>query len=189
MDTVHEFKARRINGDEIDLSSYKDEVLLIVNGASKCGYTPQYKDLQALYQKYRERGLRILLFPCNDFLHQEEDDEQTIQQFCSVKFGVEFDLFEKVKILGSEPHPLYQFLQACGKPAVSPGGLKPTLFSFFKKLAYFLMGKKPQLPAGVQWNFHKFLISRKGEVVSHFLSEVEPFDPELIRQIESELDA
>ena len=142
MNSLYEITLKRINGQETSLSDYKGSTLLIVNGASKCGYTPQYADLQKLHTTYKDRGLKILLFPCNDFLNQEEGEEQEIENFCETRFHVEFDLFEKVKILGSDPHPLYKILQDFDQPAISPGGLKSTFFRGFKKLAYFMMGKK-----------------------------------------------
>jgi len=188
LNSLYEITLKRINGQETSLSDYKGSTLLIVNGASKCGYTPQYADLQKLHTTYKDRGLKILLFPCNDFLNQEEGEEQEIENFCETRFHVEFDLFEKVKILGSDPHPLYKILQDFDQPAISPGGLKSTFFRGFKKLAYFMMGKKPKTPGGVQWNFHKYLIGPDGEVKAHFLSEMEPFDPVLIASIEQQLN-
>ena len=188
METIYDIEVKRINGEKTRLSEYKGKVLLIVNGASKCGYTPQYRELQKLHSKYKGKGLKILLFPCNDFLNQEEGEDMEIENFCKSNFNIEFDLFGKVKILGSNAHPLYQLLQDFSQPAISPGGMKTILFGGFKKLAYFMMGKRPKIPGGVQWNFHKYLVGPNGEVQAHFLSEVDPFNDVLIERIETQLE-
>ncbi len=187
MESIYDIKLKLINGQELSLSDYKGKTLLIVNGASKCGYTPQYTNLQKLHTTYNERGLKILVFPCNDFLNQEEGEDREIENFCTTKFRTEFDLFEKIKILGSSPHPLYKILQDFNQPAISPGGIKSFLFGGFKKMAYFMMGKYPRTPGGTQWNFHKYLVGPEGEVQAHFLSETDPFHPVLIKKIEEQL--
>ena len=134
MTTVFDFTAQDIAGKDVDLSQYQGKVLLIVNTASKCGFTPQYKGLQALFEKYRERGLEVLGFPCNQFGHQEPGDEAAISEFCELNFGVDFPLFGKIDVNGDNAHPLYRHLKE-----EAPG----------------LLGSK-----AVKWNFTKFLVNR-----------------------------
>jgi glutathione peroxidase len=148
-----------IDGKEISLSSFNGKVLLIVNVASKCGYTPQYKDLQALYEKYKDNGLEILGFPCNDFGWQEPGTNEEIKQFCSMNYGVTFKLFDKVKITGKDKHKLYS--------ALTDNDVTGT--------------------KNVKWNFEKFLISKNGDIVSRYASKVKPMDEELVSAIEAEL--
>lgn len=156
--TVSDITVKTIDGKEKQLNEYAGKVLLIVNVASYCGYTPQYSGLEALNQKYRDAGLRILGFPCNDFGTQEPGTNSEIAQFCETSYGVTFDLFDKVHAKGSEQHPLYAKLTQ----AVEPTG-------------------------DVAWNFEKFLINQQGEVVARFKSGVKPDSPELISAIEQAL--
>lgn len=156
--TVSDIAVKTIDGKEKPLSDYAGNVLLIVNVASYCGYTPQYAGLEKLNQKYRDAGLRILGFPCNDFGAQEPGSNAEIVQFCSTNYDVTFELFDKVHAKGSEQHPLYGRLTS----AVEPTG-------------------------NVSWNFEKFLVSKQGEVVARFKSSVKPDSPELIAAIEKEL--
>lgn len=155
------FKVKNIDGKIIDLSRYQGKVVLIVNVASECGYTPQYKQLQALHAKHAKDGLAILGFPCNDFGGQEPGDERTIKKFCSSNYGVEFDLFAKVKITGKEAAPLYKFLQS-----------KET---------------NPRHSGKVGWNFEKFLLGRDGQVVGRFASDVDPEGEAFVGAIVREL--
>ncbi len=156
--TVADISVKTINGQEKQLAEYGGNVLLIVNVASYCGYTPQYAGLETLNQKYRDAGLRILAFPCNDFGAQEPGSNDEIAQFCTTNYGVNFELFDKVHAKGSEQHPLYAQLTS----AVEPTG-------------------------DVAWNFEKFLVSKQGEVVARFKSSVKPDSPELVAAIEQEL--
>lgn len=156
--TVSDISVKTMNGESKPLTEYAGNVLLIVNVASYCGYTPQYAGLEQLNQKYREAGLRILGFPCNDFGAQEPGSNPEIVQFCTKNYGVTFDLFDKVHAKGSEQHPLYARLTN----AVEPSG-------------------------DVAWNFEKFLVNKQGEVVARFKSSVKPDSPELIAAIETEL--
>ena len=156
--TVSEIAEKTIDGNEKKLAEYADQVLLIVNVASYCGYTPQYSGLEELNQKYGERGLQVLGFPCNDFGAQEPGTNEEIAQFCETKYGVTFELFDKVHAKGAKQHPLYQILTS----SVEPTG-------------------------DVAWNFEKFLINKEGEVVARFKSGVNPNAPELIEAIEAEL--
>lgn len=156
MTTVHDFTAKRLSGKEEKLSDYKGKMLLIVNTASKCGFTPQYEGLQELYDQYKDKGLEILGFPCNQFGAQEPGSEKDIASFCSVNYGVTFPMFAKIDVNGDDAHPLYKFLKSEKKG---------------------VMGSE-----SIKWNFTKFLIDREGEVVARF----GPQDtPELIgRRIE-----
>ncbi len=156
--TVLDIAVKTIDGKEKQLSDYSGNVLLIVNVASYCGYTPQYDGLEKLNQQYRDAGLRILAFPCNDFGAQEPGSNAEIVEFCTTNYGVNFELFDKVHAKGSEQHPLYAQLTS----AVEPTG-------------------------DVAWNFEKFLVSKQGEVVARFKSGVKPDSPELIAAIEKEL--
>lgn len=146
--TIFDHSAKRNNGDLESLSEYKGQVLLIVNTASKCGFTPQYKQLQALYERYQEKGFTVLGFPCDQFGHQEPGDDADIQQFCEMNFGVSFPLFSKVDVNGSNAHPLFVELKQ-----EAPG---------------FLGSHR------VKWNFTKFLVDRHGRVVERFGSATKP---------------
>ena len=148
MSTVHDFSAPTINGEPKSLGDYRGQVLLIVNVASQCGFTPQYAGLEALWQKYHERGLVVLGFPCNQFGGQEPGDEATIANFCSSKFNVSFPLFAKVDVNGETAHPLWQHL---------------------KKAAPGVLGSEK-----IKWNFTKFLVNREGQVVKRYGSITKP---------------
>jgi glutathione peroxidase len=156
--SVSDITVKTIDGKEKPLKDYAGNVLLIVNVASYCGYTPQYKGLEQLSQKYKDQGLRVLGFPCNDFGAQEPGTNDEIQQFCDRTYGVTFELFDKVHAKGADQHPLYKTLT----DSVTPAG-------------------------AVSWNFEKFLIAKKGEVVARYRSGVTPDSPELIDAIEKEL--
>lgn len=145
--SIHEFSARLINGEEKALSDYKDQVLLIVNTASKCGLTPQYEELQILYETYKDQGFTVLGFPSNQFMNQEPGDHNEIAAFCERNYGVSFPIFEKVKVNGKEAHPLFQYLTS------QQGGL------FTEK---------------IKWNFTKFLIDRSGNVVKRYAPSTSP---------------
>jgi glutathione peroxidase len=159
MNNVSAIKVKDMDGKDVSLSSYKGKVLLIVNLASKCGYTPQYEELQKLYKKYNDQGLEILGFPCNDFGGQEPGTNQEIKEFCSTNYGVTFKLFDKVKILGKDKNKLYAVLTDND-----------------------VTGTKD-----VKWNFEKFLIAKNGDIVSRFPSKVEPVDKQIIEAIDKEL--
>ncbi|HLO84112.1 MAG TPA: glutathione peroxidase [Nostocaceae cyanobacterium] len=156
--TISDILVQTINGEDKQLKEYTGQVLLIVNVASYCGYTPQYAGLEQLNQKYREAGLRVLGFPCNDFGAQEPGTNQEILQFCVNKYKVSFELFDKIHTIGSQQHPLYTRLTN----AVEPKG-------------------------EVGWNFEKFVVSKQGEVVARFRSSVKPDSPKLTAIIEREL--
>ena len=145
---VYDFSARTLSGHEKALADFKGSVLLIVNTASKCGFTPQYGGLQALYEKYRSRGFEVLGFPCNQFLQQEPATGGEIQTFCERNFGVTFPLFEKIDVNGANAHPLFQYL---AKAAPGFLGLR-----------------------AIKWNFTKFLISRSGSPVKRYAPMTPP---------------
>jgi glutathione peroxidase len=156
------FKMTSLEGEEIDLARYQGKVVMIVNVASKCGYTPQYQQLQQLHEKYSERGLAILGFPCNQFLWQEPGSSSQIREFCSVKYGVTFDMFAKVDVKGKNACELYKFLTS--------------------------IDTKPQKAGKVFWNFEKFVLDRNGRVVARFGTSTRPDAPEVIQIIERELN-
>lgn len=161
MTTVHSFRARTIDGEERALSDYAGKVLLIVNVASKCGLTPQYEGLEGLHEKYAERGLEILGFPCNQFMGQEPGTEAEIKQFCQLKYDVTFPLFAKIEVNGAGAHPLYAHLKA-----------QPT---------------KPDGPGEIGWNFAKFLVDREGRVIARFAPTEKPQGRAIVEAIEGAL--
>lgn len=146
--SVHQFKVKDISGKEVDLSNYKDKVLLIVNTASKCGLTPQYKDLEKLYKEYKDKGLEILAFPSNQFMGQEPLEGEAIQEFCEINYGVTFKVFDKMDVIGDTQSPLFKYLSnksENGKVNVAP-----------------------------KWNFQKYLVDKNGNVVDYFLPITAP---------------
>lgn len=147
-DSIYDFKIDRLDGKTLDFKEYQGKVLLIVNTASQCGFTPQYAGLEKLYQTYRQQGFEILGFPCNQFGAQEPGDAQKIASFCSGKYNVTFPLFAKIQVNGKGTHPLYRFL---------------------KEKAKGLMGSE-----AIKWNFTKFLVNRKGEVVTRYAPAAKP---------------
>ena len=178
---------KTLEGREVTLSAYRGKVLLVVNVASRCGFTPQYRGLQFLHEKYMDRGFCILGFPCNDFLNQEPGSPAEILDFCESNYGIGFALFEKIRIRGGEAHPLYRILESCGLTSVSPGGIRSKLFKVFKSLMFWRREGRAPESGEVQWNFHKFLIDKKGFPVRHFASDCEPLDANLLACIEREL--
>lgn len=151
---------RMLNADKtVKLcDSYANQVILVVNTASKCGFTPQYEGLEELYKNYQAQGLVVLGFPSNDFAGQEPNNEAQIQDFCRLTYGVQFPMFEKVHVRGTQAHPFYQALTKAS-------------------------GEEPQ------WNFHKYLLDRNGQLVGNFPSQVKPDDPNLLQQIQTLLAA
>lgn len=145
---IYDISAQRLDGGDQSLGDYRGKVLLVVNTASKCGFTPQYKGLEALYEQYQEQGLEVLGFPCNQFAGQEPGDEEAIGAFCEKNYGVSFPMFAKVDVNGDQTHPLYQLL---------------------KEQAPGLLGSK-----GIKWNFTKFLVDRNGDVVRRYGSKDKP---------------
>lgn len=151
-------KVKSIKGEEVELSKYQGKVLLVVNVATRCGATPQYEQLEGLNDKYKDKGLAILGFPCNQFGAQEPGTEEEIAKFCKSKYDVSFDMFAKIEVNGDNASPLYKTLTSSAKPA-----------------------------GDVKWNFEKFLISRNGEIVARFPTKTKPDSPEIVQAIEAEL--
>ena len=168
-----------IDGTPGSLAEHKGKVILIVNVASKCGFTPQYEGLQALYDAYRERGFAVCGFPANDFAAQEPGSNQEIQAFCQSSFGVTFPMYAKIAVTGAERHPLYGALIAA-QPEV-----QDNVEELRKHLVEF--GVTPTQPPEVLWNFEKFLLSREGDVVARFSSSTAPDDTALRTAIERQL--
>ncbi len=147
MTSISDFSAKAIDGTEKSLAEYAGKAVLVVNTASKCGFTPQYKGLEELYKKYEDEGLVVLGFPCDQFAHQEPGTEDGIQEFCEVNFGVTFPLFSKINVNGDETHPLYEWLKT------EKGGVGPSR---------------------IKWNFTKFLIGKDGQPVKRYAPSTKP---------------
>jgi glutathione peroxidase len=154
-----DLNVKDIDGKDVSLKSYRGKVLLIVNVASRCGYTPQYKALEAVYEKYKDKGFAILAFPCNQFGGQEPGTNDEIKQFCSSKYNVSFPLFDKIEVNGANRHPLYNTLA----------------------------GKDSPFAGDIKWNFSKFLIGRDGTILKRFESKVTPDSGEVTQAIEAAL--
>jgi glutathione peroxidase len=177
METIFDFKVLNNKGEEVNLSQYKGSLLMIVNTASKCGFTPQYDGLQTLYEKYKERGLVILGFPCDQFKHQEPGDDAEIAQFCKINFGVTFPLMKKVDVFGANASPVFTYLTS-QVPTEEVHGLKDkAMMKLVEKLAD---GRKE---GDVRWNFTKFLISRDGSVIKRYAPVTKP------EEIEKDIEA
>ena len=160
-DSVHSIAVKDIDGKETTLKDYKGKVLLVVNVASKCGLTPQYKALEALHQKYKDQGFSVLAFPCNQFGGQEPGSNKQIKEFCAAEYQVTFPLFDKIDVNGSNRHPLY----------------------------VALAGKDSPFPGDIKWNFGKFLIGRNGQILQRFEPKTAPDAPEVKAAIEAALTA
>ena len=158
-DNINDINVLDMENHLIKLSDFNGKVLMIVNVASECGYTPQYKGLEEIYKKYSSRGFEILAFPCNDFGEQEPGTNEQIQQFCSANYGVTFKLFNKIKVLGENKEPLYERLT---NNSVTEN-------------------------SDIKWNFEKFLISKDGKIVVRFKTKIEPTSKEVINAIEEQL--
>jgi glutathione peroxidase len=154
---ISDIKVITMNGTEKSLSEYKGKVLMIVNVASKCGYTPQYEALERIYEKYKDKGFEILAFPCNDFGGQEPGTNEEIVNFCKTNYNVSFTLFDKIKVLGNEKSPLYARLTG-----FDPAG-------------------------DISWNFEKFIVDKSGNVMGRYKSKIKPDSDEVVSLIETEL--
>jgi glutathione peroxidase len=150
MGKIYEFTAKTLDGKDLSLSTYKGDVMLIVNTASECGFTSQYKGLEELNKKYAAKGLKVLGFPCNQFGHQEPGDSSQIASFCTKNYGVDFQMFEKIDVNGKDAHPIYKYLTES-----APGALGTE---------------------AIKWNFTKFLIDRQGKVIKRYAPNVNPAD-------------
>ena len=185
--SIYNFDVQSISGEVCKLSNFEGRVLLIVNVASNCGFTPQYSDLQKLYEKYSEQGLSVLAFPCNDFGAQEPNNDEKIKGFCQTNYNVTFNLFSKVSVLGPQKLDLYQYLYDCGLKHQGGGGWRSRIFGLVKSILYRIKGKYAPSKNEAQWNFHKFLVGKNGIPVASFLSEVAPNSSILTFQLEEEL--
>jgi glutathione peroxidase len=159
--SIYDIPLKDIDGNSTSLKPYQGKVLLIVNVASKCGFTPQYTALEAVYKKYKDQGLVVLGFPCNQFAHQEPGTDLEIKQFCTSKYDVTFPMFDKLEVNGANRHPLY----------------------------VLLAGKDSPFPGDIGWNFTKFLISRDGKILNRFASPVKPDSAEVAQAVEAALAA
>lgn len=157
--SIHDMAVKDIDGKEVALKDYRGKVLLIVNVASRCGFTPQYKELEAVYEKYKDKGFVVLGFPCNQFGAQEPGTNEEIKQFCSSRYSVTFPLFDKIEVNGANRAPLYTSLA----------------------------GKDSPYPGDIKWNFSKFLIGRDGTILKRFESGVVPNSPQVTQAIEAAL--
>ena len=185
--SIYSINVKTILGEEQALSQYDGKVLLIVNVASQCGFTGQYSALQKLYERYENQGFCILAFPSNDFGRQEPGEDSEIKEFCETKFGISFDLFSKIRVLGPKQSVLYGYLQDSELVAVEKIGPIPFLMKLITGLILKFRRDAIPKPNDVKWNFHKFLIDRKGFPVARFSSEIEPDSPLLIKRLEEEL--
>ena len=145
---IYQFSAKDSSGETIELANYKNKVMLIVNTASDCGFTPQYEGLQTLYQKHQAQGFEVLAFPCNQFKQQEKGSNEDIKQFCDLRFNITFPLFGKIEVNGDNSHPLFTFLKS-----EAPGLLGST---------------------GIKWNFTKFLVNKEGNVIKRYAPTTKP---------------
>jgi glutathione peroxidase len=159
--SVLDFTMKSIDGDDVKLDSYSGKVLMLVNVASKCGYTPQYRGLESVYKKYKEQGLVVMGFPANNFFWQEPGTDEEIKTFCTTKYNVTFPMFAKISVKGDKIHPLYKFLTS--------------------------NQTNPEFGGSISWNFNKFLIDRAGKVVARFSSKDEPESEKVVQAIEQAL--
>jgi len=155
---IYAFSMQKINGETESLADYKGKVVLIVNTASRCGFTPQYKGLEELYLRYKDRGFAVLAFPANNFMGQEPGSNEEIKDFCQLKYNTTFPLFAKTSVKGADINPLFKYLT-----------------------------EAPAFKGPVTWNFNKFLVDGSGQVIARYDSRVKPLDPELVAAIEQAL--
>ena len=173
MAKIYDFKALSNRGAEVDFSQYEGKILMIVNTASKCGFTPQYDGLEALYQKYKDQGLLIIGFPCDQFAHQEPGSDEEIAEFCRINHGVTFPLMAKIDVNGPAAHPVFEYLKEQA-PAEEYKGLKAVAAEkLFKRIS-----KSVEKASDIKWNFTKFLISRDGATVKRFPPTTTPEEME-----------
>jgi glutathione peroxidase len=178
--SIYDIPVKKITGEEASLAEFKGKVLLAVNVASKCGLTPQYEGLEKLYEQYKGQGLVIGGFPANDFKTQEPGTNDEIQSFCTLNYGVQFPLFDKITVVGEHKHPLYAALIEAQPKATSLAEVP-----FREKLKGYGIDANPE--PEIMWNFEKFVVSREGEVVKRFTPDTAPDAPALVAAIEAEL--
>ena len=173
MATIYDFKALTSKGKEIDFSEFKGKVLIIVNTASKCGFTPQFAGLEEMNQKYKDRGLVIIGFPCNQFKEQDPGSDSQIEEFCQLNYGVTFQIMKKTDVNGSEAEPIFEYLKAQA-PEEEYHGLKAkATHAMLKQIS-----KSVEKPGDILWNFTKFLISKDGETIKRYAPTTEPKEME-----------
>lgn len=160
---VFEFTMKDIDGKDVKLDAFKGKVVMIVNVASKCGYTSQYEGMEAIYKKYKDQGLVVLGFPANNFMGQEPGTEKEIKEFCSTKYGVTFPMFSKISVTGADQHPLYTFLTS--------------------------KESNPEFGGDISWNFNKFIVDRNGKIVARFGSKDKPEGEAVTAAVEKYLAA
>ena len=171
MANIYDFKALTSKGKELDFSQFEGKVLLIVNTASKCGFTPQFAGLEEMNQKYKDRGLVIIGFPCNQFKEQDPADDAKIEEFCQLNYGVTFQIMKKGDVNGADAQPIFEYLKSVA-PTEEYHGIKAKgMKALFKTLS-----KSVEKESDIQWNFTKFLISRDGETVKRYAPTTEPRD-------------
>ncbi|HLL69898.1 MAG TPA: glutathione peroxidase [Pyrinomonadaceae bacterium] len=159
--SVYDFTLKNSKGQDVKLSDYRGKVVMLVNVASKCGYTPQYEGLQKIYERYKDQGFTILGFPANNFGAQEPGSDEEIQQFCRINYGVTFPVFSKISVKGDDKHPLYKYLTE--------------------------RETNPEFAGEIKWNFNKFLVSKDGKIIARFESADKPEDAKVTGAIESAL--
>lgn len=170
---IYDYTFKNSDDETVNLSEYKGKVMLLVNTASKCGFTPQYEGLEALHQSYQDKGLEVIGFPCNQFLDQEPGTTEEIKSFCQVNYGVSFEISQKLEVRGDSADPLFKYLTSEkkfeGYDQSTEGG---------KKMQGFLSSKMPHLLEGndIKWNFTKFLVSKDGAVIKRYESTIDPAD-------------
>ena len=182
MATIYDYKAVASNGKEIDFRQFEGKVLLIVNTASKCGFTPQFDGLEALNEKYRDRGLVCIGFPCNQFKEQDPGNDSQIEEFCQLNYGVTFQIMKKIDVNGENADPIFFYLKEQA-PTEEYHGLKA-------KAAKALLKKisdSAKTESDIQWNFTKFLISRDGKTIQRFAPTAEPkdFEKDIVKLLQS----
>ena len=163
MAKIYDFKAQSNKGAEVDFAQYEGKVLMIVNTASKCGFTPQYDGLEALYQKYKDQGLVIIGFPCDQFAHQEPGSDAEIAEFCRLNHGVTFPLMGKIEVNGASAHPVFVYLKENAQAEENKGLKAKATTLLFKAIS-----KSVEKDSDIKWNFTKFLINRDGTVIKRF---------------------
>lgn len=161
--SVYDFKMKDIDGKDVNLKKYKGKVVMIVNTASKCGYTPQYEGLEAIYKKYKDQGFVVLGFPANNFRGQEPGTDKEIKEFCTLKYDVTFPMFSKISVKGDDQHPLYKYLTD-----------KTT---------------NPEFGGDITWNFNKFLIGKDGKIIARYETKMKPDDVTVTTEIEKQMAA
>ena len=169
MAKIYDFKAQSNKGAEVDFAQYEGKVLMVVNTASKCGFTPQYDGLEALYKKYKDQGLVIVGFPCDQFAHQEPGSNEEIAEFCRLNHGVTFPIMAKIDVNGENAHPIYKYLKSAAPEETKNGFMAKVSSSIFK-----LISKSVENKSDIKWNFSKFLINRDGSVIKRYMPTVTP---------------